>query len=107
MLRIMRQHKKQLFEGGYKRVGDCHYLYSMAFAYSRARTRRYRSKYPYKIAMLKLLVHNLYSHVTLLGWAVSTGRARKFECSAERQLAARAANVSSLGVVGNNPVKCQ
>ena len=48
----------------------------------------HRNECPHRIIILRILVHNLYSHVTLLGWAVSTRRARKVECSTERQLAA-------------------
>lgn len=40
------------------------------------------------ITTLTILIHNLHSHITRLGLAVSTGRARKVECAAERKLAA-------------------
>lgn len=54
-----------------------------------------------------LIYHNLYSHVTLLGRAISARRARKVKLAAERELATRAANVGSLGVIGNDPVSYQ
>jgi hypothetical protein len=54
---------------------------------------------------LTILIHNLHSHIARLGLAVSTGRARKVERAAERKLAARAANIGGLGVVGNDPRK--
>jgi hypothetical protein len=65
-----------------------------------------RSESPHEIAVLSILFHNLYSHVTLPGRAVSARRAREVECAAQRQLAARATDVCSLGVVGNDPGRC-
>lgn len=52
--------------------------------------------------MLYLLLVRLNSHVTRLGLAVlaiATRRACEVELSAERQLAARAADVGGLGVL--------
>ena len=49
-------------------------------------------------------IHKLYSHVTRLGLAVSARRASEVELSAERQLAARAADVGGLGVLRDDPV---
>ena len=59
---------------------------------------------------VRLRCHNtasmrkLYSHVTRLELAVSARRACEVELAAERQLAARAADVGSLGVLGDDPV---
>jgi hypothetical protein len=65
-----------------------------------------RSECPYEIAILSMLIHHLYSHVTLLGRTVSARLARKVERAAQRQLAARATDVGSLGVVGDDPGRC-
>jgi hypothetical protein len=53
-----------------------------------------------------MLIYNLYSHVTLLGRTISARLAREVERAAQRQLAARATNVGSLGVVGDDPGRC-
>jgi hypothetical protein len=65
-----------------------------------------RSECPHEIAILSMLIHKLYSHVTLLGRTISARRAREVERAAQRQLAARATDVSSLGVVGDDPGRC-
>ena len=66
--------------------GFGHYLYSMIS--SQMKRNIVQVSQHESITTLTRLIHKLHSHVTRLGLAVSTRRARKIECATERKLAA-------------------